>query len=278
MLKKFLSEIEDGLTPNTWWTHQECGSNKEASIALKELFEGKAVFETPKPVKLLRRIIQLFAEEDSLIVDFFGGSGTTGHAVFEANHEDGGRRRFLLVQLQEKTDLTEYSTIAGIGRARLKKVIEGFENENAESLHFGEPQMKQDLGFKAFKLSSPNIQQWPADEEADPEGYTQKLSLFNDPLVAGWKPESVIWEVSLREGFSLNMRFCAKDLPNGNKVYEVNDADTGQRFLICLDEQIRTDFPKHCELTLDTLLVCRDVALDDSAAANLALQCRLKTI
>ena len=108
--------------------------------------------------------------------------------------------------------------------------------------------------------------------------FGQKLALFNDPLVAGWKPENVIWEVALREGFSLNTRFVSRDLENSNKVYDVTDPDTEQKFMICLDDKILVDLSKHCELTLEDLFVCRDVALDDSAAANLALQCRLKTI
>ena len=88
----------------------------------------------------------------------------------------------------------------------------------------------------------------------------------------------MIWEVALREGFSLNTRFAPRDLANGNKIYDVTDPDTGQKFMICLDDKILVDLSKHCELALEDLFVCRDMALDDSAAANLALQCRLKTI
>jgi adenine-specific DNA-methyltransferase len=82
----------------------------------------------------------------------------------------------------------------------------------------------------------------------------------------------------LREGFGLETRFAARDLANGNKVYDVRDPHTAQAFIICLDDQIRADFIKHCDLAPETLFVCRDIALDDTAAANLALQCRLKTI
>jgi adenine-specific DNA-methyltransferase len=127
-------------------------------------------------------------------------------------------------------------------------------------------------------LAQPNIQHWTQEEERDPEAYAQKLALFNDPLVADWKPDNVIWEVALREGFGLNTRFVPRDLANGNKVYDVLDPSTGQKFIICLDERIDAELIKYCELTLEDLFVCRDVALDDSAAANLALQCRLKTI
>lgn len=278
MLKRYLSEVGDGLTPNTWWTHQECGSNKEASISLKELFDGKSVFDTPKPTKLLRRIISLFSEKDSLILDFFGGSGTTAHSVLEANHLDGGCRKFMMVQLPEKISSPGYATIAAVSRARIVRVVKKFEEKKAGSLDFGGSGETQDLGFKVFKLAKPNIQHWAQDEDRDSEAYGQKLALFNDPLVAGWKPENVIWEAALREGFGLNTRFASRDLANGNRVYDVTDPDTEQKFMICLDDKILADLSKHCELKPEDLFMCRDVALDDSAAANLALQCRLKTI
>src|SRR5258705_6857108 len=92
MIKKFLSEVEEGLTPSTWWEHEDFGTNKEASIELKELFGGDAYFQTPKPVKLLQRICELGADKDSIILDFFAGSGTTAQAVLELNQTDGGRR------------------------------------------------------------------------------------------------------------------------------------------------------------------------------------------
>src|SRR5438067_6161203 len=102
--------------------------------------------------------------------------------------------------------------------------------------------------------------------------------LFNDPLVPGWKAENVLWEVALREGYGLNSRFEKKALSNGNTLYEVNDPDSGQSFAVCLDDAVRADLSRCYELTPDRLFVCRDMALDDTAAANLALQCRLKTI
>jgi adenine-specific DNA-methyltransferase len=128
------------------------------------------------------------------------------------------------------------------------------------------------------KLAKPNIQQWVPDGNRDPDAYAQKLSLFNDPLVSGWTAENVLWEVALREGFGLNTRFERRKLGNGNTVYEVTDPDTAQAFTACLDGHVKPDFSKHYEFTPDRLFVCRDMALDDTAAANLTLQCRLKTI
>jgi len=250
------------------------GTVQEESAHLAELGID---FSYPKPTRLLKYLLQIgAASKDAIVLDFFAGSGGIAEAVLQLNREDNGSRRFILVQLPQKSETTAFASIAEIGKERVRRVLAEFARTEKRQLNLDSPPA-EDLGFKVFKLAPPNIQQW-GNEEADPEAYIQKLSLFNDPLVPGWKPENVIWEVALREGFSLNTRFTAKDLPNGNKVYTVDDPDTGQKFLICLDEQIRSDFSRQCELTLDTLLVCRDVALDDSAAANLALQCRLKTI
>ena len=243
-----------------------------------DLFDGAHPIQFPKPSSLIKQFIRFGTESGDLILDFFAGSCSTAQAVLELNREDGGNRRFIMVQLPEPTHIPEYKTIAEIGKERIRRVIGKLKNDPTGRLQLGEERRREDLGFKVFKLSEPNIHQWPADEDRDAEVYAQKLSLFNDPLIAGWKPENVIWEVALREGFSLNTEFSLKQLENDNRVYDVTDPDTGQQLLICLDEQIRADFTKYCELMPETLLVCRDVALDDSAAANLALQCRLKTI
>ncbi len=98
MLKAFLSEAQAGVTPNTWWDYEFAGHNKEATLELKALFDGSSPFDTPKPVKLVRRMLELFAGKDGLVLDFFAGSATTAHAVLELNREDSGTRRFIMVQ------------------------------------------------------------------------------------------------------------------------------------------------------------------------------------
>jgi adenine-specific DNA-methyltransferase len=252
---------------------------QQGTADLADLF-GESVIQFPKPVALLKKLINIGsnADEGHIILDFFAGSGTTAQAVLELNREDGGDRRFVLVQLPEPTGNTKYPSITDIGKERIRRVIEKLAKDTQKGLDLKDRQQSEDVGFKVFKLAKPNIQQWSHDEERDPEAYSQKLALFNDPLVAGWKPENVIWEVALREGFGLKTQFALRDLGNGNTVYDVIDPDSEQKFMICLDDKIPIDLSKHCELTLEHLFVCRDVALDDSAAANLALQCRLKTI
>jgi adenine-specific DNA-methyltransferase len=276
---RYLSEVE-GLTPWTWWPHEEVGHTDEAKKEIYAILGKQDAFDTPKPVRLMTRVLEIGTKtsEGDIVLDFFAGSATLGQAVFEINQKEGGNRKFILVQLPEPTGSKQFATIAEIGKERIRRVSAQLKSNPQTELDLTGQRAKQDLGFKVFKLTGPNIQQWKSGTDQDPDAYAQELELFNDPLIPGWKPESVIWEVALREGFGLNTQFVARNLANGNAVFDVLDPDTAQRFIVCLDDQIHADFSKHCELTLTTLFICRDIALDDSEAANLALQCRLKTI
>src|SRR5699024_1782602 len=99
--KRFLSDVKQGVTPMTIWNYKDVGHSQSASQDLKKLMDGKAYFTYPKPVGLIKRIIQLYSEPDSIILDFFAGSSTTAHATMELNAEDGGNRKFIMVQLPE---------------------------------------------------------------------------------------------------------------------------------------------------------------------------------
>ena len=267
---------------------------KQSQVAVKYLksLMGAKVFDNPKDHEVLARIISYCSPDDALVLDFFAGAASTAEAVMRLNHTSrASRRRFIMVQLPEPTrrkkangKYTEtlawkkgFKNIADLGKERIRRVIAKLRGEEAEKLDFA-GNRTEDLGFKVFKFTGPNIQQWKAAEDRDGDAYAQELELFNDPLIAGWKADNVIWEVALREGFGLNAQFKPRDIANGNKIYDVVDPDTGQAFIICLDDQIRAGLSKNIELKADTRFICRDVALDDSAAANLALQCRLKTI
>ena len=142
MLKRFLSEAQPGLTPNSWWDHEFAGHNKEATLELKAIHDGAAPFDTPKPVRLLRRIFQIATDKDSIVLDSFAGSGTTAHAVLALNKEDGGNRRFILVECEDYAD--------AITAERVRRVIKGVPSAKDESLRNG-------LGgtFSYFKLGQP---------------------------------------------------------------------------------------------------------------------------
>ncbi len=304
-LKRFLSEVKQGIVPQTLWTHDEVGHTQEAKKELLEFvkFEDTDnVLDTVKPTRLLQRMLKLTTSptEYDIIVDFFSGSAPLGHAVMKQNAEDGGNRRYVCAQLPEPlpTPEKQLKTIADIGKERIRRVIAKMKKEQRGKLAMDAP---QDFGFRVYKLAESNMKPWKGTDEKDPEKYAKTMEMFLDPLVEGWKPEDVIAEVALKEaGFGLNCRVeeaqpqmntdehrldgVAKDTKRkqkngkGPNVFKVTDSDKEQSFYICLDDKVRLEDVKFLNLTRDMLFVCRDVALDDETAANLALQCRLRTI
>ena len=165
-LKKYLSEVQDGVLSNTVWMNEIVGSTQSSKENLKKML-GNNVFDTPKPIELLQRMISLATSETDLILDFFAGSGTTAHAVMQLNAEDGenGRRRFILAQLPEPTDKKSeaykagYETIFQITQARLEKA--------AAKIRADHPHYTGDLGFKIF-ATVPHFQA-ASDEAFDPQ-------------------------------------------------------------------------------------------------------------
>lgn len=285
-LKVFLSEARGGLTPHTLWKADEIGTNDSAKKALIELFAGKAVYDTPKPVGLIKRIVQIstVSSEQDVILDFFAGSCTTAQAVLELNREDGGNRRFIMVQLPEPTAedsparTAGYETISAIGKERIRRVITNMCEANGGQVPPGTPETPEDLGFKVFRLGPSNYRLWRGVEEDTLDAYAEQMELFTDALVDRWTAEDVIYEVALKEGYGLNCRIEPVPTVTGNTVYRVTDPDKGQSFQICLDDAMDVDNLSALNVSSDDLFICRDVALEDETAANLALQCRLKTI
>jgi len=127
MLKKYRDEITQGLTPTTWWRHEEFATAKDASIELKDILDGRAAFGTPKPTKLVQRILGIATDKDSLILDSFAGSGTTAHAVLKQNAEDGGNRRFILVEMEPEI-------ACNVTAERVKRVAQGYTNTKGNSI------------------------------------------------------------------------------------------------------------------------------------------------
>ena len=214
------------------------------------------------------RIIQ---DEEAIVLDFFAGSCTTAQAVLELNREDGGNRRFIMVQLPEPTGNPQFPTIAIIGKERIRRVVTRMKKERAGQLALDKP---EDLGFKVFKLATSNYRQWDA-AQPDAAAFAHQAELFADPLVKGWQPENVLYEVALKEGYGLNVTVESTAVKD---VQIVSDLDKNQSFYLTLAARVALDELRPLDLKKDNLFICRDSALDDEAAANLALQCRLKTI
>jgi len=247
-----------------------------ASQQFDSIFDGNKVFENPKSYSDLERLISYFSEPGDVVMDFFAGSNTSFHGLLRADGDAALSRKMISVQLPEpiKTGSVAaenalamgFKTIADISRERARRAIQ-IEKEEGTT-----------LGFRAFRLTTTNIRRWAGTKDMTPEGYIAQMEAFADTLLPGWKPEDVIWEVALREGFPLT----SKITPAGNSApkgsWRVTDPETDRAFTICLAEHIDLEQAKRLGLTKPDLFVCRDTALDDTVAANLALQCTLKVL
>ncbi len=266
--KKFLNDATSLVTSLS--TILDVGFTTEGTREIQELF-GEKIIQFPKPVSLLKILIKQATAADDIVLDFFAGSCTTAQAVLELNREDGGDRRFIMVQLPEPTGNKQFLTIAEIGKERIRRVMSRMKKEREGQLALDKP---KGLGFKVFKLVPSNYKQWDG-AQPDAAAYARQAEMFADPLVEGWQPENVLFEVALKEGYGLNVQVETTQVKG---IKRVTDPDKGQSFYLTLAAKIALKDLRPLDLKKDDLFICRDSALDDEAAANLALQCRLKTI
>jgi adenine-specific DNA-methyltransferase len=266
---RYLSEVE-GLVPWTWWPSTEVGHTDEARKEIREIFGSQTVFDTPKPTRLIRRMLQIatIPGAEDIVLDFFAGSNTTTQAVVEQNQEDAGNRRVITVQFPAKLPIPEANrvTLADVARERATWALKTANGNGTTG------------GFRAFKLQSSNFSAWSGVADKDVATLANQIEAFADSLVPSWKPENVIWEVALREGYSLTSRI-EKIRDTGKPTFwRVTDPDREQSFVICLDDTLTLEAVRTLKLPKNALFICRDTALDDTLSANLALQCRLKVL
>lgn len=276
--KRYLNELMDEFTGLS--SVLETTFSSQGTRELKEIFDGSDVLDFPKPVDYIKLLIEQGTTSDGqdIIFDFFAGSATTAQAVMELNREDAGNRRFILVQLPEKTSREDFTTISAISRERIRRVIQKMQSEENGKLDGFEQHPSEDLGFRAFRLAETSYRPDPNPEGLSEEEYSKQMALWADSLlVDNWDAMNVIYEVALKEGYGLNIRVEEASV-EGNTVYRVSDPDKEQSFSICLDDTLRPDIIDALGLKKDDLFICHDNVLDDTLAANLALQVRLQTL
>ena len=252
MLKAFLSESTRGIKPHTWWDHESAGHNKEATLELKALFDGDAPFDTPKPVKLIRRLIDLLPDTNGIVLDFFSGSSATGQAVMEANRDDGGRRRHIAVQISEAIEPTSggLTNIAEIGRERLSRA--------AANIAVG------DTGFRVLKIDSSNFK----DVRAAPDATTQGSLLDRvDNLKDDRSGEDLLFGVLLDWGVDLGLPIAREEVA-GREVFLV-DTDA---LAACFEPGLDEDFMKALAARKPLRAVFRDASYGSDAAKINAVQ------
>ena len=232
-VKRFLSEVKQGLTPMTIWKYTEVGHSQDAAQKLKKLFDGKAYFDYPKSVDLLKRCLQLYTEKDCYVLDFFSGSATTAHAVMQLNAEDGGNRKFIMVQLPEETEEKSeaykagYKNICEIGKERIRRAGAKIKEEH------GMLAQNLDIGFRVLKLDSSNMQ----DVYYNPSAMTQSLlSMTVDNVKVDRTPLDLLFQVMLDLGVELSAKI-EEHTVNGKTYYAVN----GNDIIACFDDNIDND-------------------------------------
>lgn len=227
--KKFLNEVTRHETGFSSWLN--VGQTTEGTRAIQLIFDEK-IFPFSKPLSLIKALIEQATEDHSgIIMDFFAGSGTTAQGILDLNRDDGGNRRFILVQLPEKNDHKDYPTIAHITRERVRRVITKLNDADVEKLDLVDT-AKQDRGFKSFRLSSSNFKVWDGDaaKEAD---VNETLSLFTDNVKSGRSQQDILYELLLKAGFPLTAPLEKLTLA-GKEVFSID----GGELLVCLDNDL----------------------------------------
>ncbi|MGH8071872.1 MAG: site-specific DNA-methyltransferase [Candidatus Entotheonellia bacterium] len=274
-IKRFLAEVKQGMVPQTLWTYAEVGHTQDAKKELMEVvrFEHTDnVIDTVKPTRLIRRMLQLATnhshEEAEVILDFFAGSGSTGHAVLNQNAEDGGNRRFVLVQLPEPLPLPETAlrTIADITKERIGRAIQKLNDEDAGKLDL-DGAKNQDRGFRVFKLAESNFTPWNAEIPHDAAALERQLELHVDHIRAGRTAQDLLYEILLKSGFPLTTPVEPLQLA-GKTVHSV----AGGALFLCLERALTLDVIRAMAERKPERVVCLDAGFagNDQLKANAA--------
>lgn len=240
IIRKIYLLDQQGRTPENLWEGQKFGTTRQAAAMIKELFNGCQVFDTPKPYELILRMLDISSLEDSIILDFFSGSATTAHAVMKLNAEDGGHRKFIMVQLPEVTDEKSearkagYETICQIGEERIRRAGKKVKEEA------GLQGQDLDVGFRVLKLDSSNME----DVFYTPENFNEN-NLFNmvDNVKSDRTPLDLLFQVMPELNIELSAKIEEKEV-NGKKVFFVDGDYLIATFDMDVNESTVTEIAK----------------------------------
>lgn len=269
-IKRFLSELKfDGMAPTSILFYKDVGHSQEGAQEVVSLFGDKGVFDGPKPVRLLQRLITLAnLKDDSIVLDFFSGSATTAHALMKTNLEKGTDRKFILVQLPEKVSDKKkdqgYGTICEIGKERIrragKKILDEMATKKAENGLFdkeSEP-TRLDVGFRVLKLDTSNMQ----DVYYTPED-SSAATLFDDNVKPDRTPEDLLFQVMLEYNLPLSAKIERKTIA-GKEVFSVND----DYLIACFDENVNETVITEVAKRKPLYFIMRDSSLSSDQVAD----------
>ena len=264
------------------------------TLDIKKLGLDKGEFDFPKPIAIIKQCIELSTNENDIVLDFFGGSGTTAHSLMELNKEDGGNRKFILIQIPEATDEKSeankagYKKISDITIERNKRVVEKIQVELAENKKGKEGELKLDmdvehtgiyskqkavLGFKVFKLQKSNFPRvdFAPDPELDDASNLELLKKYiadkESQLVNAFNKEELMTEILLKNNFLLNYTAIPQDQFTKNEIVFATDGE--KETLICLDVFIAPETVDYFKANTNQKFICLERALDTTKKYNL---------
>ncbi len=261
-LKRFLSEVKEGITWPTIWDFAPL--NTQGSEEMQSTFGKANIFENPKPTRLLVELIKLGTNQNDIVLDFFGGSGTTAHAVLALNQESRKQLRFILVQLPEQTETNSeafksgFNSISELLKERVRRVIKKLNDEDADKLDQDEVK-KQDRGFRVYKLAESNFKPWHAAVEHDANKLQEQLDLHVDHIRDERTADDLLYEILLKSGYPLTVT-VEKLTIEGKNVYSVSNG----LFLICLEKALTMELIRAMAERKPERIVC----LDEGFAGN----------
>lgn len=267
-IKNYLSELP-GQIPNSWLDN--IATNDEASKEIEDLMGSNAFFSYPKPTKLIKYLLMMGTSksENDLVLDFFAGSGTTGHAVSAINKEDGGNRKWINIQLPEKLDSKNFAhtkgfeKISDVTKQRLKNAIDKFDLND---------------GFSVFSLVESNFKKWSDYKGQDIAQLTAQFEEeANSPFAADWSKNKLFTEILLLEGFPLDAQVEEINIGE-NTIKKVTSDLVSNQLLICLDDQISTSLITDLKIDHNSSFICLDCAISNQDKLRLSDKGLIKTI
>ena len=250
-LKRFLCDVQQGMTATTIWKYTEVGHNQEGRQELKKLFDNKGYFDGPKPLRLISRILTIAnLSANSIILDFFSGSATTAHAVMQLNAEDGGKRKYIMVQLPEETPEDSearkagYNTIPEIAKERIRRAGKKIKEDSPLTT------ADLDTGFRVFRLDEGNYE----DVKRSPKDYNQDdLDLFLNNIKTDRNDLDLLFGCMLDWGVQLSLPMT-QEVVDGKTIYTVNDGD----LVACFAENVSEDVVKAMAEKMPLRVIFRD--------------------
>lgn len=276
--KDYLESIDGKLKttkPKTIWDEKEL-NYQNAGGEIKKLFGNSEMFDFPKPTFLIKKLMNMLDLEDEIVLDFFAGSGTTADAVLQSS-VPGDVKQFICVQLDYKIPEKKQAYIAGyryiskLTNDRIKKAIEYLKANSTIN-------EKSALNFKSYKLQFSNFKPWKNYTGTDIKELENLFENNTSPLVDNWKPENLLSEILLIEGFPLDSKIEVIDTYKENKITKVSSDFCEHKLLVCLEEKIDDNTIKLLELSDNDIFICLDNAISDKDKVTLQDKGLIKTI